>query len=135
MDFKIKKFFNQMNLNMPISDRDFDNIQLNLKIKFPKEYVDFMKEYNGGEGQIGKSYLAIWPIDQIAQLNDAYAVKEFTPSLVYFGSDGAEIAYAFNYNSENISIVEFPFESIDIKDAKYCGSTFIEFLNYLHDHD
>ncbi|MDA8146762.1 MAG: hypothetical protein M0Z27_11975, partial [Thermaerobacter sp.] len=92
-----------------------------------------MLEANGGEGMIGdNSYLVIWPAEQIIQLNEAYSVNEFTPGLVYFGSDGGGMAYAFDTKDDRTRIVELPFESIHAEDAKFCGQTFTEFLQYLH---
>ncbi len=44
---------------------------------------------NGIEGPIGKaSYLSIWPINELIELNQEYAVDEFLPGIKYFGSDG-----------------------------------------------
>lgn len=121
-----------MELNPPASRSVIVDVESKLGIKLPEQYIRFMMEANGAEGKIGNSYLVIWPAEQIVQLNIEYAVNDFTPGLVYFGSDGAGMAYAFDNRLENNVIVEFPFESIHIEDAKLCGKTFFEFLQYLY---
>ena len=34
-------------------------------------------EFNGGEGAIGESYLALWKIEDLIALNEAYVVQNF----------------------------------------------------------
>lgn len=128
----MKKLVDEMELNQPTSRDVLTDVESKLGIKLPDQYISFMMESNGAEGTIGNSYLAIWPAEQIVQLNVEYAVNDFTPGLVYFGSDGGGMAYAFDNRLENTLIVEFPFESIHIEDAKPCGKTFVEFLQYLN---
>ena len=72
-------------------------VENEMGIKFPMFYKSFMQNHNGAEGEVGKnSYLAIWTIDEIAELNRDYGVNDFTPGLVYFGSDGGGMAFAFD---------------------------------------
>jgi len=120
-------------LNPPATKEAIEEIQAKLGITFPAQYIEFMLDSNGAEGPIGpNSYLSIWSIEQIIELNEAYEVNEFTSGLVYFGSDGGGMAYAFDVRGANPSIVEFPFESINIADVKFCGNTFAEFLEHLY---
>jgi hypothetical protein len=129
MDEDVKKFIDRMDLNPPTTEEFLKDVEVKLGIRLPDQYKEFMLESNGAEGNVGtNSYLAIWPIEQIVQLNEEYAVNEFTPGLVYFGSDGGGMAYAFDNRVKETPIVEFPFESINIEDAKLCGNTFNEFL-------
>ena len=136
MDKNLIKILEGIELNQPTTKERLEEVERQLEIKFPDQYIYFMLESNGVEGTIGaNSYLAIWPIEQIVQLNEEYAVNEFTPGLVYIGSDGGGMAYAFDNRVKGIPIVEFPFESIHIEDAKICGNTFIEFLQNLYHRD
>lgn len=135
MDKRIVQLIRKLQLNMPTNREILDDAESKLEIRFPDQYINFMLESNGLEGKIGNSsYLVIWPAEQIVILNEEYAVNEFTPGLVYFGSDGGGMAYAFDKRDGEMSVVEFPFESIDIKDTKLIGKTFIDFLQSLYDH-
>jgi hypothetical protein len=135
MDENLKKLVYGMNLNVPTTREALAGLESKLRIKLPNQYINFMMQSNGAEGSIGNSYLVIWPIENIEQLNVDYAVNEFTPGLVYFGSDGAGMAYAFDNREENTTIVEFPFESIHIEDAKLRGKTFLEFLQHINSQE
>lgn len=137
MDENLKKFTNNMEFTSPTTKEVLEDIGRKLGITLPNQYIEFMLASNGAEGNIGtNSYLAIWSAEQIVQLNEEYAVNEFTPGLVYFGSDGGGMAYAFDKRENDPPVVvEFPFESIHIEDAKLCGKTFVEFLEYMYNHD
>ena len=73
-------------------------------------------------------YLSIWPIDEIVELNQEYAVDEFLPGIKYFGSDGADIAYGFEFDEDEILIIEIPFDSVRKSDAKKYSESFFDFL-------
>lgn len=108
-------------------------VENEMGIKLPLSYKSFIQKYNGGEGEIGKnSYLVLWSIDEIIELNKEYGVSDFTPGLVYFGSDGGSMAYAFDFRPEKPIFVEFPTDSIHIEDANYISDTFGEFIEQLH---
>jgi SMI1 / KNR4 family. len=102
-----------------------------LGISFPVDYLEFMQEYNGGEGEIANSYVILWSAEDLTELNEAYAVNEFAPGLVLFGSDGGDLAYAFDVSRGSVRIVEVPFIGMDIKEIKDCANSFVDFLEYL----
>jgi hypothetical protein len=77
------------------------------------------------------NYLVIWPVGEIKELNEGYAVAEFAPGLILFGGDGGDKAYAFDTRSDELPIVEVPLVGMDISLAKQCGATFKNFLEYL----
>lgn len=134
MDDMIKKILDKAQLNLPATREILAEVESKLEIQFPDQYISFMLESNGVEGTVGNnSYVAIWTAEQLVILNEEYAVNEFTPGLVYFGSDGAGMAYAFDKRVGNMPIVEFPLKSINIEDAKHCGNTFMNFLQGLFD--
>ena len=129
----IKAFVSTMKMNPPAIAETLRDVEFELGIKFPEQYKNFMLESNGAEGCIGKNaYLVIWPIEEIVKRNRGYMVDEFVPGLVYFGSNGGGAAYAFDKRDKTIPIVKFPFDSINIADAKQLGSTFEEFLESIY---
>lgn len=118
--------------NQPTAREAIAVVESQSGVRLPDEYILFMLQSNGAEGMISKSYLSIWPIERLVQANKEYEVDIYTPGLIYFGSDGGGMAYAFDYRSDRIKIVEFPFESIYIEDAKTCAESFNDFLQYLY---
>ena len=124
-DEEIFALMSDMELEEPTTEAEITAVENAMQIKFPIEYKEFMKKSNGAEGAIGEnSYLSIWPMNEIVELNEGYGVADFTPGLVYFGSDGGGMAYAFDSRKEYMPIVEFPFDSIHIEDAKLIANTF-----------
>ena len=129
MDNITKNIMKDMDFTEPATIEEIHAVEAQLGFEFPKSYIDFLLTSDGVEGAIGKeNYLALWSVNEIVELNNEYAVKEFTPQLTYFGSDGADIAYAFDTSNENIAIVEIPFESIDIEDKTFIADDFDEFI-------
>lgn len=128
-----KDYTKMLKFNDGISAEVINSAEKKLKIVFPKEYGDFMLKYNGCEGEIGEeSYISLWKMEDLAELNESYSVKEFTPDFVYFGSDGGDMAYAFDFSDGKVSYVEFPFMSIHESDKEVLGSTLDEFFTTLY---
>lgn len=136
MGYSISQLVSELKLNPPTTIERIRRVESALGVSFPREYVEFMLTSNGGEGTIGTtSYLALWPIQDIIPRNEGCGVEEFIPKLLLFGSDGAEMAYAFDKREQPMPIVEHPFDSIHIEESKRCADTFVEFLRYLYEQE
>ena len=128
-----KKYMMDMDLNESGSLLAINKTEEKLKIKFPEQYKNFLMSHNGTEGSIGEnSYLVIWSIEDIISLNEEYGVFEFTPEILYFGSDGGDMAYAFDRRNSAVKIVEIPFESISIDDAVELSDDFNDFIKLIY---
>ncbi len=133
MEKRMRELTGELEFNPGTSDDVLRKVESRLNISLPTQYVDFLRQSNGAEGSVGEnSYLVLWSIEEIEPLNEAYAVNEFAPGLIFIGSDGGDVAYAFDTRDEAMPIVEVPFIGMDVKAIKLCGRTFLEFLEYLH---
>ena len=103
--------------------------------KLPTDYATFLRFANGGEGIVGRkgAYAIFWRIEDILELNDAYEVAQYAPSLILFGSNGGGDAFAFDRNSAQGRVVQVPFVGLDLRDAVEIGP-FVDLLEYLK-HD
>jgi hypothetical protein len=120
--------------NEPASEMSIASLEQILEFRLPKTYRALLNRSNGCEGFVaGNNFIVIWPIEQIAELNDAYGVAEFAPGLVLFGSDGGDAGFAFDRRSEGLPIVEVPFIGMSLSEAKLRGNSFEEFLMALRD--
>lgn len=64
-------------------------------VELPKEYVEFMKEHNGGEGDTGESWLVLFPIEELKGINDDY--HDFLPDgNIIIGSNGSGELFGLN---------------------------------------
>jgi hypothetical protein len=135
MDEGIDLLTRELDLNPGAPKELLEKVQSDLKVRLPIQYVDFLLRSNGAEGNVGNSYLMLFPIEEIASINQANAVDEFAPGLLLFGSNGGGTAYAFDTRSSAMPIVEVPFIGMDLKETKPCGQTFVEFLRHLHEQN
>jgi hypothetical protein len=131
MQNDFEPYLDKMEMNHKGTAR-IEEIEKMIGVTFPLDYKEFMQHFNGGEGEIKNSYVVLWKADELIDFNEAYAVNEFAPGLVLFGSDGADMAYAFDVRHEKLSIVVVPFIGMDIDGIKHCADSFIEFLKYLN---
>lgn len=100
-------------------------------IQLPRDYVEFVLRGNGAEGPVpNRGYLALWPVEVLRSRNEEYAVAEFAPGLLLFGSDGADTAYAFD-STNSMKIVELPFIGMSREEMEFVANTFTEFLQLL----
>ena len=121
MNKNIINLVSKMDLNKSADEKEIMEVENRIGVKLPIQYKEFMLYSNGAEGELGEnSYLVIWPIEEIISL------------ILYFGSDGGDIAYAFDIRNENISIIEIPFESIHIEDAQLCAYDFNDFIEKMY---
>jgi hypothetical protein len=133
MDDRVSEMTSTMKKNSPATEEQIKDAEAGLGMSLPTQYKEFMLDTNGATGGLGEgAYADTWPIDVIVRYNIEYEVEKFTPGLIYFGSDGGGMAYAFDKRDETMPIVEIPFESIHITDAVRLSDTFAGFLEHLH---
>lgn len=65
-------------------------------IKLPQSYIEFMNEHNGGEGDIGETWLVLYRLEELQEINDDYDVNEFLPNHIIIGSNGGEELYGID---------------------------------------
>jgi len=132
IDESIKLLVAEMSLRESASDEAVTKLSEDLKVKLPKQYVEFLKYSNGAEGKIGESgYLLIWSVEEVKELNDGYNVAEFVSGFLLFGGDGGGELYAFDTRYNEMPIVNVPAICIDFDDVRFCGNTFAEFLTHV----
>ena len=64
-------------------------------LALPEDYLDFMREHNGGEGPLGKNnYGRFYKLEELKEINDEYGVPDSWPGYVVIGGiDDALWAY------------------------------------------
>jgi len=97
----------------------------------PADYLQFLREHNGGEGFIANNYLIVWKIEELNAFNQEYEVGQYAPGLVLFGSSGGGEGYAFDTRDEAMPVVQIPFIGMDLRYAKPVASSFLEALGEL----
>jgi hypothetical protein len=134
MDEKLEYYLKGIEKNdSEVSDILIRDIQQKLGFKLPDYYVSLVKEINGGEGEVGEnSWLCLFPVEDLIETNNNYhfLINEI-PDYFLFGKDAADTGYAFH--KQNQTIHSFGLMSNFKTDPiEFCGSNFIEFIEYLY---
>jgi len=116
--------------NDPASEDQIVAFERTEGISLPNRYREFLKMGNGGEGPVGEfGYANLWKIEEIADLNRDYHVKEYLPGYLVIGSDGGGEAFAIK--RDEAVYVQVPFVGLSEEDCMVMGNTFEEFLDKL----
>ena len=79
----------------------------------PKQYVGFMKKHNGGKGDIGETWLELYPLEELQEINDDYCIEDFLPNHIIIGSNGNGELYGID-NSGNYFNVPIMIDKEDV---------------------
>ena len=126
---------NTMNLNAPCKTEELEKIEQYLGKPLPKDYAEFMKLHNGGEGPVGENgYLAIWDTDEVLDVNTNTEYPVPVKDLFYFASDRSGLLYAYDKNNYG-KIVEIWDANyyIESDKPKLIATSLKEFAQYIHD--
>ncbi len=89
-------------------DKLFADLLRKLDFRMDTDYISFIKTKNGAEGLIGNnSYVLLWNIEELIDLNPYYEGGVDCKELFFFGSDGSNFGYAFDKKSGEIVGIDF----------------------------
>ena len=121
-----------LDLNPPATEEEICACMESLPGELPAGYVAFLRMANGGDGFVGENaYVILWKCGELAEMNEAYEVKDYAPGLLLFGSDGGGEAFGFDTRDADWPIVQVPFIGMGWRYAKPCGKSFAGFLEWL----
>ncbi|MER9891703.1 SMI1/KNR4 family protein [Mesorhizobium sp. M0119] len=95
-----------------------DGLSAQLGVALPKDYIDFLKEHNGGEGFIGDNYIIFFKAEELADFNREYEVEKYAPGILLFASNGGGEGYGFDTENAAMPIVRIPFIGMDRQAAE-----------------
>lgn len=74
------------------------------EVVLPKDYVEFMKKHNGGEGDIGETWLILYSLEELQEINDDYEIEKFLPNHIIIGSDGGGELYGIDSQGKYFNV-------------------------------
>jgi hypothetical protein len=125
MDNEIISLTQSLSKNVALAPQDFSTCVEVLGCNFPEDYLEFMALYNGAEGEMQQSWLQLWPIQELSELNEGYEVSSYLPNVLLIGSNGG--GEAFGIKKQEGTFVQVPF-LFNEEDVSEIGSSFKEFL-------
>ena len=91
----------EFEFNSPYSGEDITEIN---GVKLPQNYIDFMTEHNGGEGDIGESWLVLYPMEELQKYNDDSEISEYLPDHIIIGGDGGGELYGITPDGKYFNV-------------------------------
>lgn len=131
MNEEYKIYLDNFDRNEKIDITRILEVEKELKVKFPIDYVDFMQEFNDGEGFVGKEYLIMYKMHEIIEVNDDCQVSEYVPGIILFGSNGGGEHFAFDYRGSEIKYIIIP-SMLDYDDIIIQSTTLKAFFKRLY---
>ncbi|ESY06709.1 SMI1/KNR4 family protein [Mesorhizobium sp. M1148] len=95
-----------------------DGLPASLGVTLPKDYANFLREHNGGEGFIGDSYIIFFKAEELVDFNREYEVEKYAPGILLFASNGGGEAYGFDTHDVEMPIVRIPFIFMERQSAE-----------------
>jgi len=123
----LEKLTNSFDTITPATTSAIETAEKFFNLQLPTDYKEFLQFTNGLEGETIDSYLVLWSVEEVVELNQAYNVKEFVSDIILIGSDGAEDAFAFD--TTNMTIVKLPFIGMGHIANEKLSDTFGDFLS------
>jgi hypothetical protein len=115
--------------NSPADLRSLNHFSAQLNFKLPNGYLEFISKSNGAEGQLQNSYLILWPLEELYNLNREYNIDEFAPGFFILGSDGGDTAFVIDKQTGEFH--QMPFIGMSQQEAVFIAKDFAGFIEAL----
>ncbi len=91
----------EFEFNEPYNDADILKIN---EVVLPEQYIEFMKKHNGGEGDIGETWLVLYPLEELQEVNDGNETEKYLPGRIIIGSNGAGELYGIDKDGNYFNV-------------------------------
>ena len=109
--------WNEFEFNEPYEGEEISEIN---GVSLPQDYLDFMMEHNGGEGDIGETWFVLYPLEELEDINNDYEVPHVLPGRVIIGSNGGGEFYGIDEDGNYFNVPEM----MDEEDITLFGKDF-----------
>lgn len=75
-------------------------------VVLPKQYLEFMKKHNGGIGDIGQTWLELFTLEELQEVNDDYCIENFLPNHIIIGTNGNGELYGIDSDGNYFNVPE-----------------------------
>ncbi|KAF1684583.1 SMI1/KNR4 family protein [Pseudoxanthomonas broegbernensis] len=100
-------------LDPPADPYLVEGLSSSLGLVLPCDYLDFLRQHDGGEGFLGENYVIFWKASELADFNREYEVEKYAPGIFLFGSSGGGEGYGFDMELTERLVVQIPFIGMD----------------------
>ena len=102
-----------------------------LPYELPKEYLDFLRSSNGGEGEFAVQpyWVVIWSVEEVLSHKQECSNPEWKPGWFFFAGNAGEELIAFDFSSTPYRVIMVPYTG-DPEDVIKLAADFKGFMNY-----
>lgn len=118
----------------PARPEDIAALMRESVVPLPPEYVAFLVESDGGDGELGvrPGWCQLWPAAQVVALNSSYEIQAELPGFLAFGSSGAGELFAFDGRRPGpFPVVSIPYVPLGPEEASPVAPDFASFVRLL----
>ena len=93
----------EVEFNEPYSGKEITKIN---DVFLPEDYLSFIKEHNGGEGDLGNTWFVLYPLEELQEINDDCNVSEYLPGRIIIASNGGGEFYGIDKDGSYFNVPE-----------------------------
>jgi hypothetical protein len=93
--------------NKGMSEKSLNSLEL--RNDLPKDYLELLQKYNGGEGFIAEEYLVLHKAEEIKRLNKEYGIENFDTKIFLIGNNGNGEAIGIDLRNEKTEYILIPY--------------------------
>lgn len=112
----------------PANENTIAEVESQLAVTLPRDYVELLLWSNGGEAKIGSAYFQFWPIQNVQNRNVSASIyKYMTKKFIGIGTNGGGECYGLDYTKNNIpTFVIVPLGDLDPENKFVIASSLTE---------
>lgn len=136
MEDTFSHIFTNCQLYQGVTDGGLEQLEKELDMRLPDEYVRLLQFSNGLEGVLGdnQTYIAIWNAEMVYENNQMYESERLIPGILIIGGAKESEAICIDMRENSETYGKFflvPFEPLDWEDAEPLGTTIEEVIEKL----
>jgi hypothetical protein len=128
MNPRLKALIQDLEARPPVDVELLRQAAADTGVALPEDYLEFMGATNGAVGDVGSTWIELWPIDEILHAA-AYGDSPYE-CVFLFAGDGANTIYGFDARASN-EIVEGDWIGVSREQLIRHGRSFTDFLSRL----
>jgi hypothetical protein len=117
----------------PADDGEIEEAEEMLGIRFPPDFITFLRISNGFEGFVNTSYLRLIPVRFIYESTEEYCIASF-PWAIYLGTNAGGELVVLDTRSQPFQFGMVPFLGLD-DDFIPLGDTFAGFVERIYNDE
>jgi hypothetical protein len=98
-------------------DEAIRSAERTLAVRLPEDYASWLRTNDGLERDLGGSYLSLYAVDELVELNHDYALAELMPGLILICTDGGGEGIGLDVRGESSPVVLVNLSSLRWDDA------------------